>query len=278
MLFLWCLPLFRSLSYGTFLRFHQGLTVLGLYGIWRHLPTGVSFPMICLYISVGTLAMTCLVQVFHMLYYNGLLAGRGFPRAIASCDGDDSSVVRVRLILPRAIHVQAGRWINLWMPTLSWWSWMHTYPFIVISFSPGKQGTLDLLVQPRSATSAALLHRARTEKLKVVSIRALFSGPHGISQSVANYETVLAIASGHGIVAVLPYMKKIIHGYNTSTTQARRLHFVWQVETLGKHLGAMETDPADSIDVVRGGQDLLNHLLEDDTLDNGYVRYHIRCH
>jgi NAD(P)H-flavin reductase len=218
------------------------------------------------------------MQVFHMLYYNGLLAGRGFPRAIASCDGDDSSVVRVRLVLPRAIHVQAGQWINLWMPTLSWWSWMHTYPFIVISFSPGKQGTLDLLVQPRSATSAALLHRALTEKLKAVSIRALFSGPHGISQSVANYETVLAIASGHGIVAVLPYMKKIIHGYNTSTTQARRLHFVWQVETLGKHLGAMETDLADSIDVVRGGQDLLNHLLEDDTLDNGYVRYHIRCH
>ncbi|CRG86372.1 hypothetical protein PISL3812_03378 [Talaromyces islandicus] len=240
MLFVWCLPLFRSLSYGTFLRFHQGLTVLGLYGIWRHLPTGVTFPMICLYISMGTLAMTCLMQIFHMLYYNGLLAGRGFPRAIASCDGDDSSIVRVRLILPRAIHVQTGQWINLWMPTLSWWSWMQTYPFIVVSFSPGKQGILDLLVQPRSATSTALLHRARTEKLKAVSMRALFSGPHGISQSVAHYETVLAVASGHGIAAVLPYMKRIIHGYNTSTTQARRLHFVWQVETLGTQIVTVE--------------------------------------
>ncbi|EED13790.1 hypothetical protein TSTA_100350 [Talaromyces stipitatus ATCC 10500] len=77
-----------------------------------------------------------------------------------------------------------------------------------------------------------LLHRARTEKLNVVSLRALFGGPHGISETVAHNEIILVVASGNGVVA-------IIHGYNTSTTQAGRLYFVWQVETLSKHLQAM---------------------------------------
>lgn len=45
---------------------------------------------------------------------------------------------------------------------------------------------------------------------------ALFSGPHGISVLVGEYETVLMVATGFGIAAQLPYLRKLIHGYNTA--------------------------------------------------------------
>lgn len=90
-----------------------------------------------------------------------------------------------------------------------------------------------MLLEPQNAVCEAVLRRAQTRKLDTISLPAFFTGPHGVTERVDRYETVLVVASGFGITAVIPYMKKIIHGYNTSTSQTRRLHFVWQVESLG---------------------------------------------
>jgi NAD(P)H-flavin reductase len=45
-------------------------------------------------------------------------------------------------------------------------------------------------------------------------ISVLFSGLHGISALVCKYENVLMIASDFGVAAYLPYLKRLIHGYN----------------------------------------------------------------
>jgi hypothetical protein len=42
------------------------------------------------------------------------------------------------------------------------------------------------------------------------------------------------VASGFGIAAQLPYLRQLIYGYNASKTRTRRVHLVWQLETLGK--------------------------------------------
>jgi NAD(P)H-flavin reductase len=160
-----------------------------------------------------------------------MFAGRGSPRLIASCE--TSSVVKVRLVVPRPLEVQAGQYINLWIPSLSWWSWMRTHPFVVISYSPEKQGSLDMLLEPQNVVCKSILRRAQSRKLDTISLPAFFTGPHGVTEPADRYETVLVVASGFGITSVIPYMKKIIHGYNTSTSQTRRLHLVWQAESLG---------------------------------------------
>ena len=95
---------------------------------------------------------------------------------------------------------------------------------------------MDLLLQSRGSISTELLRQARAVNEASVSYLALFSGPHGISEPIDHYETVLVIASGFGIAAVIPYLKKMIYGYNTCTCQIRRLHFVWQVESLSKYI------------------------------------------
>lgn len=104
---------------------------------------------------------------------------------------------------------------------------------MVTSWAPRKQNVLELFVQSRRGLTAKL--RARTNLEGSVSYTAFIIGPYGHAASVNQYETVLAVASGFGIAGVIPYLRQLLYGYNTSTSQVRRVHFVWQVATLGKN-------------------------------------------
>lgn len=108
---------------------------------------------------------------------------------------------------------------------------------------------MELLVQPRRGLSADLLSHVSVAAQSSVSFLALFTGPHGMSEDVSQYESVLLVTSGFGVAAAIPYLKKMIYGYNTCTSQVRRLHLVWQVE---------------SIDEMAAAFYLVNKLLMDD--------------
>jgi NAD(P)H-flavin reductase len=85
------------------------------------------------------------------------------------------------------------------------------------------------------------------------------------------YESVLMVASGFGIAALLPYIKKLIHGYNTRVGRARQIHVVWQISARGRFIISESTSQltvaADGLPV----QEMLNRALEEDKLDNGCV-------
>jgi NAD(P)H-flavin reductase len=173
--------------------------------------------------------------------------GADFTRAYIVCDGD---AVKIRLHLSRHISVKAGQYIELWIPTISFGSLLQSHPFTVTSWSEQKQQYLDLLIEPRKGWTRKLLDSGK-ENEELLSKRgnkefasnlsglnshlALFSGPHGISIQVADYETVLLVASGFGIASQLPYLRQLIYGYNACKTRSRRIHLVWQLETDGKH-------------------------------------------
>jgi hypothetical protein len=116
---------------------------------------------------------------------------------------------------------------------------------------------MELLVQPCRGLTADILRYVPVAAESSISFLALFTGPHGTSEDVSQYESILLIASGSGIAVVLPYLKKMIYGYNTCTSQVRRLHLVWQVESVDKMSAALT---------------LINKLLKDDIIDDGYVR------
>lgn len=54
-------------------------------------------------------------------------------------------------------------------------------------------------------------------------------------EPVERYDRILLVASDVGIAAVLPYLRMLVYSSKTYSARARRLHFVWQVETLGKY-------------------------------------------
>ncbi|KAJ6112290.1 hypothetical protein N7523_002112 [Penicillium sp. IBT 18751x] len=231
------IPYFRRWSYELFLRSHQIFAGLFTYGAWRHLPADIGPARLYIYVTLSILGITTLLELAIILYRNGIFSGRGAPRALVSFSSRkvpgeslrNITAANIQIILPRPVHIEPGQYINLWMPSVSLWSWSQTHPFTVTSWSRGRQDTLKLLVQPRNGFSADLVRHGALPTDNSISFLALFTGPHGITEDVDPYETTLIIATGFGIVTSIPYLKKIIHGYNTCTSHTRRLHLVWQI-------------------------------------------------
>ncbi|RAK94827.1 ferric reductase family protein [Aspergillus ibericus CBS 121593] len=227
---------FRRWSFEIFLRGHQILAALFVYGTLRHLSDENAPLNHYLWISLGALGLTSCLQLMILLYRNGLFAGRGAPRALVTFTSkktnEDKLIVtaaRVRVLLPRPVQVEAGQYINIWIPSVSVRSWTQTHPFTVTSWSRHRQDVMELLVQPRHGLSADLTRHALAALESSVSFLALFTGPHGTTEDVSQYESSLLIASGFGLAAVTPYIKKMIYGYNTSTLLVRRLHLILNV-------------------------------------------------
>jgi NAD(P)H-flavin reductase len=128
------------------------------------------------------------------------------------------------MTLSRPLQVDAGKYICLWIPGVSFRSFLQSHPFMVTSWSEEEQHSLDLFVEPRGGLTSELLRRSKPDGNGRSLYVALFSGPHGTSAPVGDYETILMIADGFGIVAQLPYLKKLIYGYNACKTRTRRIH------------------------------------------------------
>lgn len=185
------------------------------------------FPWQFVYIFAGIVATLLFVQSGTIVFRNKAW-GRDFPRAYITRVND---IIRIRITASRPIEIQAGQYINIWIPSASWYT-LQSHPFVVTNWVEGKQDTLELFVQPQRGLTRKLFSHGILNAPRLV----LFSGPHGISISVVEYETVLMFATGFGIAAQLPYLRKLIHGYQTCKTRTRRVHLVWQLQSLGKPL------------------------------------------
>ena len=104
---------------------------------------------------------------------------------------------------------------------------------MVTSWAEGHQDTLELFIEPRRGLTHELLRRGKYDTKINRSRLAFFSGPYGISTPVCAYESVIMIATGFGIAAQLPYLKQLIHGYNNCKARTRRVHLVWQLQSIG---------------------------------------------
>jgi NAD(P)H-flavin reductase len=128
------------------------------------------------------------------------------------------------LRLSKPLMMDAGQYINLWIPSVSFWSFLQTHPFTVISWDAKGQDTLDLLIEPRRGLTRELLNHAK--KGYTINPLVMFSGPHGIKVPMGEYESVLMVASGFGIAAFVPHLKKLIYAYNIHAVRTRRIHLV----------------------------------------------------
>ena len=222
-------PVFRKPSYEFFLRTHQVLAFACAYALWRHLSSKSLIVRICLYISMGMFGLTSLLQVCSILYRN-VSFQRGFPRARVT---KMNSGIKVTIIVPSRLQIRPGQYINLWIPSISF---LQSHPFVVASCAGGEQTTLELLIGPQKGLTSKYLRNSinisgsASDDLRL----ALFSGPHGLSAPLADFETVLLVASGLGIATQLPYLRHLIRGYNDFQVRTRRIHLVWQLDNLGE--------------------------------------------
>lgn len=178
------------------------------------------------------------MQVFQLLWRNRMF-WYGFPRAQIFRVGQ---AVRILVYTPTPLRIRPGQYINLYMPGVSFWSFLQVHPFYVAFARKHRHGTrLELLIEARHGWTSQLLMRAPfqaqgpadTEVSSANSYISVFSGPHGQSVSVGDYGVIVLIASGWGLTAQMPYVQALIRGFHDGTMKARRIHLIWQLEGIG---------------------------------------------
>ncbi|KAH8431355.1 NADPH oxidase family protein [Aspergillus melleus] len=229
------IPIVRRLIHPVFFLSHYVLAISAAWANWMHLPRNPYGPWYLVYPTTGLFTSTCLAVIGIALYRNGFLAKK-WSKATIERRGDGS--LRVDFSPGRPVTVLPGQYVDLWMPSLNPWSWFQCASFIVISWSPDPQTSLQLLAKcPSRAFGFTWMLSWRALSGSRHNL-ALISGPHGLSEPVSRYETVLLIASDSGILAVKPYVDHLFHSVKKRTSKTRRLCLVWQIRghVIGKNI------------------------------------------
>nr|XP_036576568.1 FAD-binding domain-containing protein [Colletotrichum truncatum]KAF6783325.1 FAD-binding domain-containing protein [Colletotrichum truncatum] len=240
------LPFFRRRIYELCLRTHQALASLAAVGIALHLLSIAGRSWQWVYIYLGVTALATMIQGCLVAFRNKAM-GQTFGRAYID---HVTGTVRISITLSRPLKFEAGQYLLLWMPRVRLFE---CHPFVVTSWAEAEQGIVDLFIKPRRGFTSSLVRYSHEH---VVPRLALFSGPHGVSIPVWDYEAVFMVATDHGIAAQAPYLKKLVYGYNHCRGRTRQIHLIWQVTNLG---------------IVHAAESILNPILNDDTLDDGYI-------
>jgi hypothetical protein len=212
------------------------LAFLIAFSALRHCWSSSILARTIIYTTFGVFSTVVTAQTVLTLYRNKAM-GVEFSCAVVIRDGD---TCMVHLKLSRSVHVKAGQYIQLWIPSVSFWSFAQSHPFVVVSWKEEAQGVLDLLIQPRAGWTQDLFYQGERSSLQPsqgkLEIRgkksrfALFGGPYGRSVPIKNYYTVLMFAHGFGIAAMIPYLKQVIHGYNTCKNHTQRVQLIWEAK------------------------------------------------
>lgn len=223
----------RRPSYELFLRVHQGCAVLCAYGMWLHVKDKLTFLGFCIYVSCGIFVVSAVLELLWITYRN-FTFHHGFSRANIDVVRD---AIRVKIQVQRPWKIRAGHYINIWLPGVGFRALLESHPFMVVSWAVDtswkpRLTTLHLLIESRDGFTHRLLRYAKRSPADIKHL-VLYSGPYGSSTPMKEYGTVLLIATGSGIAAVLPHLKERLDGYEKCEVVTRRIHLVWQLKGEG---------------------------------------------
>jgi hypothetical protein len=143
--------------------------------------------------------------------FNHYCSTRVSPAPCKSTGSAQGASIKIQLTVPTPVEMMAGQYINIWLPSVTLWSWAQTHLFIITSWVYEAQGVMELLISPRKGQFAALSRQMNGVGTQAsLSLLALYSGPHGISEPVSDYENIIIVAYGSGLAAVVPYIAMIL--------------------------------------------------------------------
>lgn len=114
-----------------------------------------------MYITSAIFLSTFVLQVLILLYRN-VSTRHGHTRALIS---KQRGTVRMSISVPRLVTVEAGQYVNVWMPSISFCSFLQSHPFTIASWATqGSNITLDLMVTLRKGLTRDLYASAEAHK------------------------------------------------------------------------------------------------------------------
>jgi hypothetical protein len=223
----WCHKFF----YEIFLRVHQILAAFFFFCLWKHISFTSFYSRLYLYLMLEIFSLSFVLHVMIFLYHNEILR-HNLLRAIFI---RNKEIVKLNMSLFRSLKVRVEQYINLWIASVDFWSFLQSHSFMMISWFENKQRTLKLLIESRKDLTRELFHHSKLDEIKITSRLTLFSDSHDVSISVERYESVLMIAVDHDIIAQLFYVRRLINKYNTDEVRICRMHLAWQLDSFDKY-------------------------------------------
>ncbi|KAL9129887.1 MAG: hypothetical protein Q9217_001787 [Psora testacea] len=183
-------------------------------------------------------------------------------------------VVRVTIRSPTRWNIHPGQYINIWMPSLSVSSMFQTHPFVIASWTDSTPIEIVLLVEVRQGFTQTLFDHASNKNAQPEKWFLWHGRPHGLKVPLADFGSILMIATGFGIASQLPVLRAVIRGYNKCEVRARHMHLVWQLNSWG--MAALQVRNGIKTDISLEDRefalDTLYKEWEADTHD-GYIRH-----
>ncbi|KAL6716962.1 hypothetical protein ACLMJK_004875 [Lecanora helva] len=213
---------FRIPQYEIFSKSHFAIAVFAACTVWRHLMSRSS--KVYIVVAASLFSITALIRYGRLVLRN-VTWGRPFATTRLTRVKD---AMRVQIAVSRPWEIQAGDFIYLWMPGVSFWSCAQSHPFVVSWWDQnvdGKAGNIYLLVKPQAGFTQKLLRHAGSE-----SLRAWVDGPYGRAIGIGDYGSVLMFATGIGITAQVPYVKQLLKGFQSYRVRTKSILLVWQLD------------------------------------------------
>ncbi|KAF2229455.1 hypothetical protein EV356DRAFT_475375 [Viridothelium virens] len=219
------LPLVRRWLYEIFLKLHLGIAIFALFAIWRHLRYAIAPPAAYIIACAITLLTTMTYSTCRLVYRN-IVFGRPFPKARVK---HRENATQIEVSLPRPWKIQAGEYVQIWLPGIGIWSWLESHPSMVTWWDEDSRGhvrVISVLLVARRGLTAKVRLQTRPD----VWYNALIDGPYGCPKSLAHYGTVILIASGIGIAATVPLAKQLVTRRRAGTACTKQIKLFWQLE------------------------------------------------
>ncbi|KAH7112390.1 hypothetical protein EDB81DRAFT_848884 [Dactylonectria macrodidyma] len=222
----------KIFPYEFLLFIHRTIAILLGYALWLHLPAKELFPRLYLYLLIGVFSsMILLIGTITLFrsrcrFHSADLAWSTTP------------VIQIVIRLQTRLKLEPGQYINLWIPS-GILSALQLHPFTVTSWSSDPTDTLVVFAKIRQGFTSNL-----SKQLKAGDSQkwAMFTGPHGSKLPVDRYDSVFLVATGFGIVALLPYLQWLTYANHAHQLEShapnpkayRRVHLLWSVDDWGE--------------------------------------------
>lgn len=221
----------RFLWYEFALRVHQLSAILLAYALVRHIP---SDQVVYIYVAAGLFLAACAIQLPLILYRHKFKTSPAEIRL-------GKNTIRIVLETRRPLKVEAGQYVNIWMPFISALSALQSHPFTVASWSEQPQKELEIIIDPAQGWTRRLWEFAKPGTARSV---AMFSGPHGPALSFEGYGDILVLAQGSGIFSCFPHLRKIMHESAAPSSVIDRVHLVYETQVFCKQAFHMRCSDA----------------------------------
>ena len=202
---------------------HILLAAFASFAIFQHLSLKASQSK--LYLVFGFICFTASTIMYCiMLLWRNFKTGSRNEIEVRKID--DALKVSIRPC--RRWKVKAGQFVYLWVPSVGFWSFCQTHPFMITWWSEDQRGRaeqIECLVKIQDGFTRHLSNHT-----SVANLRLWIDGPYGSSMNYGDFGSVILCATGPGIAAQIPVAKQILEGFARLEVRTRRLYLVWQLD------------------------------------------------